>query len=58
MNKKEYIKPRLTVIKIAAHKLMTGSQFDTPVNNPNDEVDAGEALSRRKQSLWEEYEED
>ena len=53
MNKKEYIKPRLTVIKIAAHKLMTGSQFDTPVNNPNDEVDAGEALSRSHHSLWE-----
>lgn len=53
MDKKEYIKPRLTVIKIAAHKLMTGSQFDTPVNNPNDEVDAGEALSRSHHSLWE-----
>ena len=54
MDKKEYIKPHLTMIKIAAYRLMTGSQFDTPVNDPNDpdeEVDAGEALSRS--SVWE-----
>ena len=51
MDKKEYIKPRLTVIKIAAYRLMTGSQFDTLVNDPDEEVDAGEALSRS--SVWE-----
>ena len=51
MDKKEYIKPRLTVIKIAAYRLITGSQFDTPVNDPDEEVDAGEALSRS--SVWE-----
>jgi|GEM_PF-6606869 len=51
MDKKEYIKPRLIVIKIAAYRLMTGSQFDTPVNDPDEEVDAGEALSRS--SVWE-----
>lgn len=51
MDKKEYIKPRLTVIKIAAYRLMTGSQFDTPVNDPDEEVNAGEALSRS--SVWE-----
>lgn len=51
MDKKEYIKPHLTMIKIAAYRLMTGSQFDTPVNDPDEEVDAGEALSRS--SVWE-----
>ena len=51
MDKKEYIKPHLTMIKIAAYRLMTGSQFDTPVNDPDEEVDAGEALSRG--SVWE-----
>lgn len=44
MEKKEYIKPRLTVIKIAAHRLMAGSQLETPVYDPDEEVDAGEAL--------------
>jgi hypothetical protein len=44
MNKKEYIKPRLTVIKVTAYRLMVGSQFDTPVYDPDDEVDAGDAL--------------
>ena len=51
MDKKEYIKPHLTMIKIAAYRLMTGSQFDTPVNDPDEEVNAGEALSRS--SVWE-----
>ena len=53
MDKKEYIKPCYKVVKFTAHRLMTGSQFDVPVNNPNDEVDAGEALSRSHHSLWE-----
>ena len=44
MDKKEYIKPSLNMIKIAAHRLMIGSQFDTPVNTPDDEVDAGDAI--------------
>ena len=44
MEKKEYIKPRLTMIKIAAYRLMTGSQLETPVYDPDEEVDAGEAL--------------
>ena len=44
MDKKEYIEPRLNTIRIEAHRLMAGSQVDVPVNNPNDEVDAGDAL--------------
>lgn len=44
MDKKEYIKPRLNTIRIVEHILMAGSQVDFPVNNPNDEVDAEEAL--------------
>ena len=44
MDKKEYIKPRLNTIRIEAHRLMAGSQVDVLVNNPNDEVDAGDAL--------------
>ena len=44
MKKKEYIKPSFRVVKIATRRIMTGSQFDTPVHNPDDEVDAGDAL--------------
>lgn len=44
MDKKEYIKPRLAVIKIAAYRLMGTSQFDTSVYDPDEEVDAGDAL--------------
>lgn len=44
MKKKEYIKPHFIVVKITAQRLLAGSQFDTPVNDPDDVVDAGEAL--------------
>ena len=54
MDKKEYIKPCYKVVKFTAHRLMTGSQFDVPVNKPDDEVDAGEALSREFHSVMEE----
>ncbi len=54
MEKKEYIKLHFNVVKITAHRIMAGSQFDTPVNNPDEEVDAGEALSRDFHSFWEE----
>ena len=54
MDKKEYIKPRLNTIRIVAHRLMAGSQVDVPVNNPDDEVDAEDALSREYRSIWEE----
>ena len=54
MDKKEYIKPCFKVVKFTAHRLMTGSQFDVPVNKPDDEVNAGEALSRDYYSISEE----
>lgn len=44
MKKKEYIKPHLIVVKITAQRLLAGSQFETPVHTPDDEVDAGDAL--------------
>lgn len=44
MKKKEYIKPHFIVVKITAQRLLAGSQFETPVYKPNDEVDAGDAL--------------
>ena len=44
MKKKEYIKPSFSVVKIAPRKIITASQFDAPVLNPNDEVNAADAL--------------
>lgn len=44
MKKKEYIKPHFTVVKITAQELLAGSQFETPVYDPDDEVDAEDAL--------------
>ncbi len=48
MEKKYYIKPQAIVTKIHMEYPLATSQFDVPVNKPDDEVDAGDALSRRR----------
>ena len=53
MEKKPYMVPQTDVVRIKIQGILTSSQFDVPVNDPNDEVDAGEALSRSHHSLWE-----
>lgn len=58
MEKKLYMKPQTSVVEIEIQKLLTGSQYDVPVNDPDDEVDAGEALSRRRESMWDDDDED
>lgn len=59
MEKKSYMMPQTSVVEIEIQKLLTGSQYDVPVNDPSDEVDAGEALSRRRRSsMWDEDDED
>ena len=44
MRKRLYIVPQNTVDTIAAQYLLAGSQFDMSVTNPEEEVDAEEAL--------------
>jgi len=56
MRKRLYMMPQTDMVEINIQRLLAGSQFDVPVNNPDDEVDAGEALSRGNNSLWEEEE--
>jgi hypothetical protein len=53
MRKRLYIVPQITMVRITTQHLLVESQFDISVNNPEEEVDAGEALSR-KNILWEE----
>ena len=50
--------PQTNVVEIKTKGLLAGSQFDIPVSNPNDEVDAGNALSRGNHSIWDEDEEE
>ena len=47
--------PQTNVVEIKTKGLLAGSQFDIPVSNPNDEVDAG---SRGNHSMWDEDEEE
>lgn len=58
MNKKVYIKPRTECFKVnLTHQLMVlsdGKQKEIIVNDPNEEVDAGNALSR-KGSIWDDW---
>lgn len=58
MEKKLYMMPQTNVVEIKTKVLLAGSQFDIPVSNPNDEVDAGNALSRGNHSIWDEDEEE
>ena len=44
MKKKEYIKPHFTVLKSTIQRLLAGSQFNIPAYDPDDEVNAEEAL--------------
>lgn len=56
MEKKLYMVPQTNVVEIKRQRLLAESQFNIPVNNPDDEVDAGEALSRSAHPLWGEDE--
>lgn len=58
MRKRLYMMPQSNVAEIKIQRLLSGSQFDVPVNNPDDEVDAGNALSRGNHSIWDEDEEE
>lgn len=58
MRKRLYMMPQTDMVEINIQRLLAGSQFDVPVNNPDDEVDAGEALSRGNHSIWDEDEEE
>lgn len=44
MRKRLYIVPQITVVAITTKCLLVGSQFDMSINNPEEEVDAEEAL--------------
>ncbi|MCR5433066.1 MAG: hypothetical protein K6F20_01585 [Bacteroidaceae bacterium] len=53
--KRTYQKPLTQVVQIAMHHIIAlsgGEQTTAGVNNPNLEVDAGNALSRRR-NLWD-----
>ena len=49
--------PRTKVVKLEVQRLLASSQFDVPVNDPSNEIDAEEALSREDELSWDEYEE-
>jgi hypothetical protein len=54
MEKKKYVIPQSVVVEISVQRLMTVSQFDAPVNDPSEEVNAEEALSRtHRKSVWD-----
>jgi hypothetical protein len=57
MKRKLYIMPRTKVVKLEVQRLLASSQFDVPVNDPSNEIDAEEALSREDELSWDEYEE-
>jgi hypothetical protein len=56
MRKRIYVVPHIIVVVIAERHLLAGSQYEVPANDPNEEVDAGEALSRKNFHLWAEDE--
>ena len=54
MKQKEYIKPNISVDILQLTELIAlsgGEQTEESVHNPDDEVDAGTALSRK--SIWD-----
>lgn len=54
MEKKEYKMPRTVVVEIEVQRPLAESQFEAPVHDPSDEVDAGDALSRENKFFWDE----
>ena len=56
MKKKIYTMPQTVVVKVEVQSPIVTSQFDVTVNDPIDEVDAGDALSRRNNSIWDDQE--
>jgi hypothetical protein len=58
MRKRIYVVPQIIVVVIAERHLLAGSQHEMPANDPEEEVDAGEALSRKNFYLWAEDEEE
>lgn len=57
MKRELYIMPRTKVVKLEVQRLLASSQFDVPINDPSNEIDAEEALSREDELSWDEYEE-
>ena len=54
MKKKEYIKPNISVVMLQLTEFIAlsgGEQTEESVHDPDDEVDAGTALSRK--SIWD-----
>ena len=57
MKQKKYIKPNIRVVMLRPMKFIAfsgGDQKDETVHDPDDEVDAGTALSRK--SIWDDDE--
>lgn len=52
MKKKIYTMPQMVVYRMEVQKTLATSGFQSVVNDPTDEIDAEDALSR--ESLWEE----
>ena len=52
MKKKKYMIPQVEVYKMEMQKTLAVSQIQSAVNNPDNEVDAGNALSR---DTWWDY---
>ena len=53
MKKKEYIKPNISVVMLQLTEFIAlsgGEQTEESVHDPDDEVNAGTALSRR--NIW------
>lgn len=50
MKKKIYTIPQVEVYKMEIQKTLAASQFQSGVNDPTDEVDAEDALSR--EFIW------
>ena len=42
------------MVKVDTQSPIVTSQFDVTVNDPEEDVDAGEALSRRNDFFWDE----
>ena len=54
MKQKEYIKPNISIVMLRLTEFIAlsgGEQKDETVHDPDDEVDAGTALSRK--SIWD-----
>jgi len=57
MKRKEYIRPQTDVVNILQTSFIAlsgGEQTETPVHNPDDEVDAGSALVKQHYNVWDE----